>query len=115
MVVFCPGYGSGIGLFHSCPRCGLGCGFGLCDFLWVDPLVGCVFLLPHWFVWFLKPELWAVLWFFPVPGLWACVISGRYAWFPCLWGLVFMLVAGSSKLRIIWWFCIGLMPLFLYF
>ena len=87
--------------------------FGLCDFLWVDPLVGCVFLLPHWFVWLLKPELWAVLWFFPMPGLWACVISGRFAWFPCLWGLVVVLVIGSSKLRIIWWFYIGLIPLFL--
>ena len=62
---------------------------------------GCVFRFPHWFVGL------------PVPGLWACVISGWFACLPCLWGLVVVWVAGSSKLWIIWWFCIRLMPLFL--
>ena len=38
----------------------------------------------------------AVLWFvFPMPGLWACVISGRYAFLPYVWGLVVVWVAGS--------------------
>ena len=41
---------------------------------------------------------------FPVPGMWACVISGWYAWIPCLWGLVFEWVAGSSMLWTMWWF-----------
>ena len=113
MVVFCLGYGFGIGLYHSCPGCGFGCGlvcvisFGLIHWLavfscYLIGLCGC-----------LSPSCGRFFGFFPMPGLWACVISGRFAWFPCLWGLVVVLVIGSSKLRIIWWFYIGLIPLFL--
>ena len=32
-------------------------------------MFSCVLMLPHWFVWLLKPKWWAVLWFFSLcPG-----------------------------------------------
>ena len=50
-----------------------------------------MFLFPNWIVWLTEP----------VPGLWACVIPGWYAWLPCLWGLVGDCVSGRCPLPII--------------
>ena len=35
---------------------------------------------------------------FPVPGLWAYVIYGCYAWLPCLWGLVLLALCRADGL-----------------